>query len=44
MRVLVTDNVRFIGFPVTKRSLADGYSVVGVDNLNDYFDASLNIV
>ncbi len=41
MHILVTGTAGFIGFHVAKRLLADGHSVVGVDNLNDYYDASL---
>jgi len=40
-RVLVTGCAGFIGFHVAKRLLADGYPVVGVDNLNDYYDVNL---
>ncbi len=39
--ILVTGCAGFIGFHVAKRLLADGYPVVGVDNLNDYYDVSL---
>jgi UDP-glucuronate 4-epimerase len=28
----------FIGFHTAKRLLADGHTVVGVDNFNDYYD------
>lgn len=39
--VLVTGAAGFIGFHVVKRLLADGHTVVGVDNLNDYYDPQL---
>jgi UDP-glucuronate 4-epimerase len=39
--ILVTGCAGFIGFHLTKRLLNDGYSVVGIDNLNDYYDVSL---
>jgi len=39
--ILVTGCAGFIGFHVAKRLLADGYPVVGVDNLNDYYDVNL---
>jgi UDP-glucuronate 4-epimerase len=39
--VLVTGAAGFIGFHLSLRLLADGYSVVGLDNLNDYYDVSL---
>jgi UDP-glucuronate 4-epimerase len=38
---LVTGCAGFIGFHVTQRLLAEGYSVVGIDNLNDYYDVRL---
>ncbi|GAB6905480.1 Protein CapI [Desulfosarcina cetonica] len=38
---LVTGAAGFIGFHLSKRLLADGYQVVGVDNLNDYYDPSI---
>ena len=41
MRVLVTGSAGFIGFHVARRLLARGDEVVGVDNLNDYYDVSL---
>ncbi|MFM1770992.1 MAG: hypothetical protein RLZZ71_134 [Bacteroidota bacterium] len=41
VRVLVTGIAGFIGFHVAKRLLSEGYSVVGVDNLNDYYDVQL---
>ena len=40
-KVLVTGCAGFIGFHVAKSLLADGYLVVGVDNLNDYYDVNL---
>lgn len=39
--ILVTGCAGFIGFHVVKRLLADGCTVVGVDNLNDYYDVNL---
>jgi len=39
--ILVTGCAGFIGFHVAKRLLADGYPVVGVDNLNAYYDVNL---
>jgi UDP-glucuronate 4-epimerase len=38
---LVTGAAGFIGFHLCKRLLEDGYSVLGVDNLNDYYDPDL---
>ena len=39
--VLVTGTAGFIGFHVARQLLAEGRSVVGLDNLNDYYDPSL---
>lgn len=39
--ILVTGAAGFIGFHVAKALLARGEQVVGVDNLNDYYDVSL---
>lgn len=39
--VLVTGAAGFIGMHVSRRLLADGYRVVGVDSLNDYYDPRL---
>ncbi len=39
--VLVTGAAGFIGFSLTKRLLADGVRVIGLDNLNDYYDVNL---
>lgn len=40
-KYLVTGVAGFIGNFVAERLLAMGYEVVGVDNLNDYYDVSL---
>ncbi len=39
--VLVTGSAGFIGFHVSKRLLEMGESVVGIDNLNEYYDVNL---
>ena len=41
MKYLVTGVAGFIGSNVTKRLLDEGHDVVGLDNLNDYYDVSL---
>lgn len=39
--ILVTGAAGFIGFHVTRRLLGQGASVVGIDNLNAYYDPNL---
>ena len=41
MRILVTGAAGFIGFHLAKRLLARGDDVVGLDNLNAYYDVRL---
>ena len=42
-KILVTGSVGFIGFHTTKRLLQDGNEVIGIDNLNDYYDPNLKL-
>jgi UDP-glucuronate 4-epimerase len=41
MKVLVTGAAGFIGMHVAQRLLARGDTVIGIDNLNDYYDPAL---
>jgi UDP-glucuronate 4-epimerase len=41
MRILVTGAAGFIGFHTTRALLDRGYEVVGLDNLNSYYDVGL---
>lgn len=41
MKILVTGAAGFIGMHVVQRFLARGMQVVGIDNLNDYYDPKL---
>lgn len=40
-KVLVTGAAGFIGFHLCQRLLADGHQLIGLDNLNDYYDVNL---
>lgn len=39
--ILVTGTAGFIGFHIARHLLAEGREVVGLDNLNDYYDPAL---
>ncbi|MCF8256410.1 MAG: NAD-dependent epimerase/dehydratase family protein [Flavobacteriales bacterium] len=39
--ILVTGAAGFIGFHLCRRLLADGHRVLGIDNLNSYYDPAL---
>jgi UDP-glucuronate 4-epimerase len=41
MKILLTGAAGFIGFHTARKLLAAGHEVVGLDNLNDYYDVSL---
>ena len=38
---LVTGSSGFIGYHLSRRLLAEGFRVIGIDNLSDYYDVSL---
>jgi UDP-glucuronate 4-epimerase len=40
-KILITGAAGFIGYFLSKRLLADGWQVVGIDNLNDYYAPAL---
>jgi UDP-glucuronate 4-epimerase len=40
-KVLITGAIGFIGYHLTKKLLAEGYDVVGIDNINTYYDVKL---
>lgn len=41
MKILITGTAGFIGFHLAKRLLERGDEIVGIDNINDYYDVNL---
>lgn len=41
MKVLVTGTAGFIGYHLIFQLLQDGFEVIGLDNINDYYDVNL---
>ena len=39
--IVVTGAAGFIGFHLSKRLLSEGFRVIGIDSVNDYYDVSL---
>ncbi len=43
MEVLVTGSAGFIGFHLCKKLLEKGINIIGIDNLNSYYDVNLKL-
>ena len=41
MKILITGAAGFIGFSFAKYLLEKNYKIIGLDNLNDYYDVNL---
>ncbi|PJZ53398.1 NAD-dependent epimerase [Leptospira adleri] len=41
MKILVTGSAGFIGFHTVQKLIREGHEIVGLDNLNNYYDVSL---
>jgi len=39
--IIVTGSAGFIGFSLSKRLIIEGHKVIGIDNINDYYDPQL---
>ena len=43
-KILITGSCGFIGFHLSKKLIGLGFAVIGVDNVNDYYDPNLYYV
>ena len=43
MKILVTGSAGFIGYHLCNSLLNDGYDVLGIDNINDYYNKNLKL-
>ena len=43
MKILVTGAAGFIGYHLCKKLIAQNHSVIGLDNINDYYDQDLKV-
>ncbi len=41
MKILITGTAGFIGYHLAKKLLDQGHEVIGLDNINDYYDVNL---
>jgi UDP-glucuronate 4-epimerase len=41
MKILITGTAGFVGFHLAEKLIETGYDVVGIDNINDYYDPEL---
>lgn len=43
MKILITGTAGFIGFHLAKKLLEEGVEVVGIDNINEYYDVKVKL-
>ncbi|MEY8691647.1 NAD-dependent epimerase [Mammaliicoccus sciuri] len=41
MKILITGTAGFIGSHLSKKLIAQGHEVIGIDNINDYYDVTI---
>jgi UDP-glucuronate 4-epimerase len=41
MKILITGTAGFIGFHTAKKFIDNGFQVIGLDSINDYYDQNL---
>ena len=41
MKILITGIIGFIGFHTALKLLIEGNEIIGIDNINDYYDINL---
>ncbi len=41
--ILITGSAGFIGSALTQKLLSEGFNVIGIDNLNEYYDVNLKL-
>ncbi len=41
MKILITGTAGFIGFHLAKKLIDDGHEIIGLDNINDYYDVRI---
>ena len=42
-KILITGVAGFIGFHLAKRLLAENKKIIGIDNLNNYYDTKIKL-
>ena len=41
MKILITGTAGFIGYHLAKKMITEGFDIVGLDNINDYYDINV---
>ena len=41
MKILITGVAGFIGFHVARKLISKNFKIIGIDNLNNYYEVSL---